>query len=190
MVVIVAGSGEKYWKVLVETFIFGPVGLLFGLLFGLGFAQLIGQIAGLDVLDSARLVGLGVGLRAGLLLGQGSGLLGGMAWQVLVTGLVWLGESNLVLIGWLAGLLVGTISGGAARMVTLAPSKLTFDQGILLPSLLPVVEQASSRGGSGGRPVPAGQRPGVAGAPPPSIRSTATTSAEELSGPCTSFLLG
>jgi hypothetical protein len=88
------------------------LGLLFGSTFGLGFAQLFGLIFGsLDVVTSSRVVGLSVGLGAGLLLGRSSGLIGALLYIsvfALAMGIDILGE---VLLAWLVGMVSGGLTG-------------------------------------------------------------------------------
>ncbi len=101
------------------------VGLPFGLFFGLGLAQIVGLLVGpFDVPDSARAVGLGVGLGAGLLLGRWTGLLGALLWQGVATLLVVIAGPNLVLLGWLVGLLGGGVLGSISRWWSLPAGQL------------------------------------------------------------------
>ncbi len=105
-----------------ELFVGGMIGglvggLLFGLFFGLGAAQVTGLLIGpFDVPNSALLVGLAVGIVAGLFFGRETGLIGLLAGQVMMMILVLAFGFNLVLVGWLFGLLVGGLLGGVSKM--------------------------------------------------------------------------
>lgn len=103
------------------------LGLAFGLFFGLGFAQILGQLIGpFDVAGSARWVGLGVGLGAGLYFGRGAGLLCTLVWQGILMGVVLITGANLILVGWLAGFLLGSSLGSLSRVWGFSADRLTF----------------------------------------------------------------
>lgn len=92
-------------------------GYLFGLFFGLGLAQPVALSVGpLDVATSARVIGLAVGIGAGLFLGVRAGLLGTFMGLLVVGGLAWLGGFSLIIGGWLLGILLGGVAGSLSRM--------------------------------------------------------------------------
>ena len=117
--VIVLGAGFylRRWLALINGLAGALAGWLFGLFFGLGLAQLVRLfVTPLDVANSGRVVGLAVGVSAGLFLGRRAGLIGVLIYQVVVIGLVLVVGSNLVLLGWLVGLLFGGVVSAASRM--------------------------------------------------------------------------
>ncbi len=112
---------------IIDVVIGTPAGLTFGLLFGLGCAQILGIVAGsLDVTNSIRIVGLATGLGIGILLGRWSGLAGTLAGVSVVTPLILLAGINLVLLGWLVGLLFGGIVGSLSQMWEPLNRRLSF----------------------------------------------------------------
>jgi hypothetical protein len=125
VILLILDFSTRQWSGLMSV-LGGIVGWLLGLFFGLGLAQLVGLfITPLDVANSGRVVGLAVGAGAGLFLGRKAGLIGVLAGQVVITGLVMAAGLNLVLLGWLVGLLIGGVAAAISRMFPPA-SKLNF----------------------------------------------------------------
>ncbi len=118
----IVGFFQSRWAALVSTLMGLLVGLSFGLFFGLGLAQLVGMlITPLDELNSARLVGLAVGTGAGLFFGRRAGLIGvllgqGVATVLALAGGVMAVGSDLVLLHWLVGLLLGGVVASVGKM--------------------------------------------------------------------------
>jgi hypothetical protein len=125
VLLLIFGLLTRQWSGLTNV-LGGIVGWLFGLFFGLGLAQLVGLfITPLDVDNSARMVGLAVGAGAGLFLGRKAGLIGLLVGQVVIATLVMIAGFNLVLLGWLAGLLIGGVVAAISQML-LPAGKLNF----------------------------------------------------------------
>jgi hypothetical protein len=103
------------------------LGLAFGLFFGLGFAQIFGQLIGpFDVAGSTRWVGLGVGIGSGLFFGRGAGLLSTLIWQGILAGVAFFDGVSLILLGWLAGFMLGSLLGSLSRVWGFSSDRLTF----------------------------------------------------------------
>jgi hypothetical protein len=105
------------------------VGGALGVLLGVSSVQGVGGLVNLPgVLNLALVIGLGVGFGLGWFWGRGAGFIGLFITQVALTGLILaIRPGNVVLLGWLLGLLAGGVLGSYSLMWRPADRSLSFE---------------------------------------------------------------
>lgn len=102
---------------LLEVLAGSLVGLLFGMFFGLGFAWSLDQLIGpLDYVAFGGMVGLAVGIGAGWYFGREAGFMGLLIGQTTALVLALVAGFDIILNGWLLGLLIGGLVGNSSRI--------------------------------------------------------------------------